>query len=306
MNFQDLEYLLRKTAVAAACQLKARVMEAAAGGFIDSEVKGDGSRVTAIDFAVERTMGSLLRSGLTGFGDSLTIVGEEGTVIGNDDAATFVVFFDPTDGTALVRLLAPGSTTGCCLYDRDTRRFLAGVVADPWLERVLFAEDGTTYQQRFNVTDGTLLGEPVQCEVSEKSFADGGELLIEVAHGFKRNVFRGGKRSVFTQREITRFWGDTHTTLGTKVRMCSSNLMHQLLVASGGDAIATVMTAIGGPWDMSGVALVQGAGGAVFYLRFRGNKLQMTENPMGADLVICANSQDTVDQVFEVLAALRQ
>jgi len=307
LAFRDVPSVLRDATVAGACQLRARVKESAFAGTISSTAKSDGSRVTPIDLAVERTMGEMLGAKLTGFGDSLVVAGEEGFVIGNYDIAPLVVFFDPTDGTALVRLLAPGSTTGACLYSKYEQRFLAGVVADPWMERVVFAQDGSTYQQEFDVTDGTLLGDPVSCRVSEKTFDNGGELLIEVAHGFNRNVFPGeDKRPVLSQVEITRLWGDAHTRLGTKVRSCSSNLMHQLLVASGGEAaIATIMSAIGGPWDMSGVALVEGAGGTVVYVKNNHDTFITTDNPMQADLVICANTEATASQVFDMLAALR-
>ncbi|HEX6462219.1 MAG TPA: inositol monophosphatase family protein [Candidatus Saccharimonadales bacterium] len=305
----EVEDVLRTAAVAGACQLYERSLRAAhGGGGIEGKQKPDGTAVTLIDMAVEKRMGGILEDMLADSSLVPAIVGEEGTIAG-PEGADYVVFFDPVDGTALVRLRAPGSTTGCSLYDSYGGEFLAGAVADPWLQRVVFNDRGATYQQQFNLSDGTLLGESKQCEVSEKSFADGGELLIEVvAQGFTRTVFgTGEKRSVLSQEEATRFSGDVHTKLGTKVRSLSSNLMHQLLVASGGDdttAIATVMTAIGGPWDMSGVPLVEGARGTVLYVE-SGDKFAKTQDPMAADLVICANTKETAEQVYDVLAALR-
>jgi fructose-1,6-bisphosphatase/inositol monophosphatase family enzyme len=306
MELQVVEDVLPRAATAGACRLRTKLMAAADEGAIKSTVKAtDGTSVTQIDLDVELTMGELLKRELDG--QDVAAEGEEGTAIGVYEDAECVVLFDPTDGTALLRLLAAGSTTGCCLYDKRSRKFLAAAVADPWLQRVVYTIDGVTYQQRFDPASGALLGERTRCYASKKSFTDGGELLIEVAHGFSRQEFRGGKRPVLSQDEISRFWHECHAMLGTKVRMLSSNLMHQLLVAVGGDAVATVMTAIGGPWDMSGVALVRGAGGIVLYVRYGDDgRLVQTSDPLAADMVVCANSIDTARQVFSLLCSLRR
>lgn len=306
MNVQDVEVALRAAAIAGAMQLRTQLLNAAASGAIESRAKSDGSHVTAIDEDVERTMGQMIVRDLT-HREGLGVVGEEGTLLGRYGDVMYVVFFDPVDGTALVRLLAPGSTTGACMYNTWRRQFLAAAVADPWLGRVVFTRDGETFQQRFDPASGMLLGEPVRCRVSDGSFEVGGELLIEVAHGFSRKEFPSGElRQVLTQYEIDRLWSMVHTKLGTKVRMLSSNLMHQMVVALGGNAVATIMTAIGGPWDMSGVALVLGAGGTVLFVRAGENgQFELVDDPMMADLVICANSIETAQQVFNLLLSIR-
>ena len=55
------------------------------------------------------------------------------------------------------------------------------------------------------------------------------------------------------------------------------------------------MTSIGGPWDMSGIALVLNAGGVVRYLRVAGETFIHVTDPMQADVVVCACNDDIAE-----------
>jgi hypothetical protein len=147
---------------------------------------------------------------------------------------------------------------------------------------------------------------------------EGSDIAIEVSHGFVRtDVLTGERRQVLDLRSATElhYWLQAPTAeggLNAKVRGWSSNLLHQALVADGTQGgsnrsvVATVMTAIGGFWDMGGVALVLDAGGTVVFLRIVNGELRQVADPLLADMVVCANTVPTAQAVAGVLRAVVQ
>jgi fructose-1,6-bisphosphatase/inositol monophosphatase family enzyme len=276
------------------------------GGMGHEEVKGDGTRATWTDISAQAEMLRVLQR--TG----LPVIGEEG----HDGPAVRprgrFILVDPTDGTAAGRAGAGTATAGACVYNPTTCIFESAAVVDPCGCRMWFASGGKTYAWRLDPLTLVPRGEPKPCSVSGLTLGNGGEVAIEVSHGFTRiDVFTGERRLVLDGRSATelqyRLQEDAgNGGLGTKVRGWGSNLYHQSLVADGlqpkgpRSLVATAMTAVGGPWDMCGVALVQGAGGVARFARVEGGKLQPAYDPLMSDMVVCANTTTTARAVLGV------
>jgi hypothetical protein len=304
---QTESHVLRSAVLAAAPVIRGGVLH----GMGREAGKVDGSEATATDHKSQDQMLQILSS------LGLPVVAEEAGV-GHLHVPTGVtVFGDPLDGTAAGRAGACTSTAGAFLYDPAAMQFGPAAVIDPFGGRLWYNDQGHTWVQFLDPTSFKPVGEALPCRASNREL-QGGVVAIEISHGFVRtDVFTGERRPVLDQRSATElhYWLQAPATeggLGAKVGGWSSNLLHQALVADGmqgtsnRSVVATVMTAIGGFWDMGGVALVLAAGGAVVFLRIENGQLKQTANPLLADMVVCANTMPTATAVVGVLRAVVQ
>lgn len=84
-----------------------------------------------------------------------------------------------------------------------------------------------------------------------------------------------------------------------------SNGVHHAIVANGNDTVVgAITTAQGGPWDCGGALTVLGAGGAAKGLRVTSDRwFEECDplNPLDYDILVVANSDDTLDRLVHAL-----
>lgn len=262
----------------------------------DQVKKDDDTIATDIDTQAERTVIARIEDNL-----DIPVVGEEGGRVGNYDGTERVVLVDPQDGTVSGRMRSTTATAGAALYNPRAKKFETGSVIDPFGGRLWYTEDGNAFRREVDVYSGES-GRATAVTVSTQSRENGGEILMDIMRGFtRRDAFTGEKREVMKNIEKWKFLEDLHELAGN-VGTASSNLHHQALVADGGAAIGSITSALGGPWDMNGLLLVQNAGGEVKLLRREAEGFEEIEDPMEADMAIAANSKDTMNRIMGAVA----
>jgi fructose-1,6-bisphosphatase/inositol monophosphatase family enzyme len=263
--------------------------------------KDDGTIATDIDAASERTLIAHIESNL-----DIPVVGEEGGRVGNYTGNERVVLVDPQDGTVSGRMHSTTATAGAAVYNPYTKQFEVGAVVDPYGGRLWYTEHDGTYRQPINVYTTESIGEAALVNVSMQSPESGGEILMDIMRGFARkDAFTGEKREVMNLQEKLKFLEALHELAGN-VGTAASNLHHQALVADGGAAIASITSALGGPWDMNGLLLVENAGGKVRLLRREGKVFEEIDDPMEADMAIAANTKETMDRILGAIARISE
>jgi len=162
----------------------------------------------------------------------------------------------------------PTPTIILAAYDSSAREVLACSTMEPSTGRFWFSSKGNgAFLSRFDYHSGKFNSlEGRQIHVNNKEGLKGSHVLVDVDHGFER---------------------------------------HYALIAMGNPTIiGNITTAIGGPYDVSGIRHVIEAGGVATCYEILGRKLYSLDNSQDierADVVISTNNHENLNNLEKVL-----
>lgn len=257
------------------------------------EVKNDKTLVTVIDHRVETEMTRILRQS---FGEDVHVSREEG---GESGKGEIVLLIDPLDGTRAFTNGMMSSTVILAAYDHSKKQVAGCVVGEAATGRLWYA---------FENERTRLGGRKSEVSVWPHELNDQATVFLDVSHGFTRKG-----RQILTDYQLACLFDELNSKV--KLFMPGSNGLQQALVANGGQkVVGSITTAIGGPWDVCGVKLVLNAGGTAKAFRavetgdMYPARYFITCDPldvMSYDILVCGNSQETVDSLIACLPNIR-
>jgi fructose-1,6-bisphosphatase/inositol monophosphatase family enzyme len=218
-------------------------------------VKQDGSLVTSTDLLVQNRMAETLR-GIPGYNFMAEEPDAAQGQAGSRNTRTIIV--DPLDGTRPFVVGMVTSTVMAGVVD-DIDGVIAAVVGEPATGRVWYAwrDCGAWLTKEIDGEPSDQI--PHRLCVWNGDFDKQATIWIECLHPFARD---NGQRPMFDQSGINTLV--TTVMADAKLFNCGSNGLHQALVANGQPfAGGHISAAVGGPWDLLGLLLVQEAGGQV-------------------------------------------
>lgn len=253
--------------------------------------EADSTLVTTTDKDGERILHNRL-GGILGVG----FWGEEGS---KTERGEYSIMVDPLDGTRAFALRIPTSTVIAALV-HNVRGVVACVIGEAASGRIWSAtEEGDVSFWTVDAS-GRECSHYGICSVWKGPLTEQASLFLDVSHGFTRGE---EKRPILTHLQVHDLM--VRMSSKSKLFMPGSNGLHFALVANGGDYCAgQITTAVGGPWDIAGVLLVQQAGGVARGFRIVKGVLEEVANPrdiVACDIMVSGNSQDTVNDLVLML-----
>jgi len=199
----------------------------------------------------------------------------------------------------------PTPTIILAAYDSSAREVLACSTMEPSTGRFWFSSKGNgAFLSRFDYHSGKFNSlEGRQIHVNNKEGLKGSHVLVDVDHGFERPTNDSSKQMLYPEgrREISRLV----EAEGGKVASFYTNGGHYALIAMGNPTIiGNITTAIGGPYDVSGIRHVIEAGGVATCYEILGRKLYSLDNSQDierADVVISTNNHENLNNLEKVL-----
>lgn len=250
----------------------------------------DETLVTVTDKKVEVIICQCLAQSLP----DIPILAEEGT---SDCEASHAlrILVDPLDGTRAFSVGLATSTVIIAAIDQVSQHVVLCMVGEPATGRIWSATADT--RTELQIWNGVALSPARPVQVWQGALSQQATVLMDVSHGFKkegRHILSTAQVQVLMCRVASE----------TKLLMPGSNGLHLALMANGGTGLAAqITTAVGGPWDIAGVLLVQKAGG---YARgFRAESGVLTEvdalRITACDILVTGNNPETVDHLVCML-----
>ena len=274
-------------------------------GYVDApeyKKKEDKSILTPTDVISQNIARPIILEGLP---DIRLVQEESDKDLGNLESEVYG-YFDPLDGSRPFLMGGVTSTNILGLWDSKNKEILAVSTMEPMSGRFWHSTKGKgTYLSVYDYTTGEF-DEGRQLHVSDQEFS-GSRVFIDATEGFARKVRgTGEKRQVFYnqgRRELTNLLQAN----GANEISFFSNGSHYAVVSLGRPLTAVCITsAIGGPYDITGMLHVIESGGVAqcYGIREEGGKrgiYEMGQNIKDADLAVAANTQKNLDMVAGIL-----
>lgn len=285
----------------AACVVGMRAVKKAQEAFpavAGTTVKPDDTIVTAADRDSQRTILAMIAKLTSG---EHSVWGEEGPTKAFIGSHPMGFIVDPLDGTGAFAVGLPTSTVIVGLYNRQAARLVGCVIGEPASDR-MWSADGDEPVTTVCHWSGSRLGHSfiARCVAPERETAKP-IVFLDVLHGFSSR-----DQQVLTDEQNHRLVSAL-AERGYKCLVPGSNGLMQALVASGGQAVASLTTAVGFPGDVCGALLVEGAGGSCrAFERGKTGDLQPVDsrNPLGVDLLVCANTSQRAEDLAAMVQAV--
>lgn len=281
------------------------LLKAQLAGLVNAiEVKSDGSLVSEDDRNLERIIRDLMAAfGLPVLGEELGLYGPE-----ND---RYVAIVDPIDGSRPFNNCdMGGSTIIIGIYDKVERRIVAAAIGRPGTRELWLAVDDVTekYQWLDETNKFKYLG---NCRV----WTVDPNVSRPTVYVDNPNPFARRGVDMLTDAGLDLF--DSLIRKAKLTKFCNgSNGNHHGLVANGGAVVGSITTSVGGVQDLSGVLVVENAGGVVAAFRLTEDRKLVRVDPhaallmgngVGYDFLVTAISDEYLWILRNILeASLRQ
>jgi hypothetical protein len=240
--------------------------------------------MTGIQLKDDETIASLadhlsqeeMRWAFLGRNSGFSLFGEEGVQLYGPDGSLAAMaasgkgaFGDPLDGSRLPLYGFKDSTVICSVHDFRRQQQTAAAVGYPVSGEVFYADRGKTWKILLSTRCWKPKRgmRPVRCRVGHGQTGGKAAILIEHSAPFTRTDHWTGEKRLILDDEAMDVLCSELRKLGLLV-IHGSNGSNQVAVASGLDVIGQITTAVGGPWDLVPLIIVN-AGGFVYGLRVR-------------------------------------